>query len=158
MKKRTAHKYEKESGRKSILGTMASESRLRRQQWLVNGCNAFDKKTPSSQPLSFWTDQDILAYLYKYNVPYCSVYGDILPADLQITMSELDGEVPKLKLTGVTRTGCMFCMFGAHLEKSPNRFERMKLTHPKQYAYCMKPIEDGGLGLDEVLTYCGIPH
>ena len=52
----------------------------------------------------------------------------------------------------------MFCMFGCHLEKEPNRFQRMKITHPKQYAYCMKPVEEGGLGLDAVLNYLKIPH
>ena len=63
-----------------------------------------------------------------------------------------------LETTGCTRTGCMFCMFGCHLEKEPNRFQRMKETHPKQYAYCMKPVEEGGLGLDAVLSYLKIPH
>jgi hypothetical protein len=40
---------------------------------------------------------------------------------------------PKLKTTGCTRTGCMLCGFGCHLEKSPNRFEMLKQTHPKMY-------------------------
>lgn len=55
MKKIPAKKYGKETGRKPIIGTMASESRLRYQKWLQHGCNAFDKNNPSSQPLSFWT-------------------------------------------------------------------------------------------------------
>ena len=50
-------------------------------------------------------------------------------------------------------TGCMFCMFGCHLEKEPNRFQRMKITHPKQYEYCMNQ-----LGLKEVLEYIGVPY
>ena len=41
------------------------------------GCNAFEKSNPTSQPLSFWTEQDIYHYIQKYNVPYCSVYGEI---------------------------------------------------------------------------------
>jgi hypothetical protein len=52
----------------------------------------------------------------------------------------------------------MFCMFGAHLEKEPNRFQRMKETHPKQYEYCMKPVEEGGLGLATVLDYIGVKY
>ena len=28
--------------------------------------------------MSFWTEQDVLHYIKKYNVPYCSVYGDIV--------------------------------------------------------------------------------
>lgn len=58
-----------------------------------------------------------------------------------------------LTTTGLSRTGCMFCMLGVHLEKEPNRFQRMKVTHPKQYAYCMDK-----LGLREVLEYIGVPY
>ena len=43
---------------------MASESRLRKEQWLIHGCNAFDTKRPRSQPMSFWTEQDVLEYIY----------------------------------------------------------------------------------------------
>lgn len=33
---------------------------------------------------------------------------------------------------------CIFCAFGAHLEKSgEGRFERLKETHPRQYEYCI---------------------
>ena len=147
MKKTPAKKYEKETGRKPIIGTMASESRLRQQRWLRYGCNAFgDKKRPSSNPLSFWTEQDILEYLRRYNLPYASVYGEIV-------------ETGKgLKTTGCTRTGCMFCMFGAQCDKKPNRFQQMQKTHPRPYAYCMKPVEEGGLGLREVLEYLNIPY
>lgn len=77
MKKKPAKQYEKSSGRKPILGTMASESRLRYTKWLQHGCNAFDSKRPTSQPLSFWTEQDVLHYIKEFNVPYCPVYGDI---------------------------------------------------------------------------------
>ena len=34
----------------------------------------------------------------------------------------------------------MFCMYGLHLEGHPNRFERMKETHPKQYDYIMNKL------------------
>jgi hypothetical protein len=60
--------------------------------------------------------------------------------------------------TGEDRTGCMFCAFGCHLDKSPNTFERMRETHPKQYAYCMKPTEQGGLGMAAVLEYIGVKY
>ena len=42
-----------------------------------------------------------------------------------------------LETTGCDRTGCIFCMFGCHLEKEPNRFQRLKQTHPRQYQYCI---------------------
>ena len=47
----------------------------------------------------------------------------------------------------------MFCAYGLHIEASPNRFEKMKETHPKQYEYIMKPIEDGGLNYKEVIDW-----
>jgi 3'-phosphoadenosine 5'-phosphosulfate sulfotransferase (PAPS reductase)/FAD synthetase len=112
------------------------------------GCNAFSAaKRPTSNPMSFWMEQDVLEYLLTQNVPYASVYGDI--------KRDKDGH---LYTTGADRTGCMFCAFGAHLEKCPNRFQRMKETHPKQYEYCMKPVESGGLGMDEVLDFIGVDH
>ena len=44
-----------------------------------------------------------------------------------------DNERPLLKTTGCTRTGCVLCGFGCHLEKEPNRFQMLKETHPKFY-------------------------
>ena len=94
-------------------------------------------------------------YIKQYNVPYCTIYGEI--RSKKKTNDNENGQ-NILETTGCSRTGCMFCMFGCHLEKEPNRFQRMKETHPKQYAYCMKPVEEGGLGLDAVLSYLKIPH
>ena len=157
MKKRPAKTYEKTTGRKAIIGTLASESTLRKTQWVKYGCNAFESKRPTSQPLSFWTEQDILSYIKEFDVPYCSVYGDIVPVD----------EGALLKTTGCDRTGCIFCMFGCHLEKEPNRFQRLKETHPRQYEYCIGGGEmvDGkwqpskeGLGLGKVLDYINVKY
>lgn len=162
MKKKPAKRYEKETGRKAIVGVMASESKQREQAWMRTGCNGFELKRPKSQPMSFWTEQDVLHYIKKFNVPYCHVYGDIRvkrsaeALDNQINMIDcLECYKPEdtLETTGCDRTGCMFCMFGCHLEKEPNRFQRMKQTHPKQYEYCMDK-----LGLKEVLEYIGVPY
>lgn len=168
MKKKPMHTYQKQTGRKPIIGTMASEGQSRYMAWLKTGCNAFDGKNPSSQPLSFWTEQDILHYLKKYNVPYCSVYGDIVYQDADGNKYDeaLFDNAP-LTTTGCKRTGCIFCMFGCHLEKEPNRFQRLKETHPKQYNYCINGGEmvDGkwqpskeGLGLGHVLDYIGVKY
>lgn len=81
MKKRPSKRYEKETGRKPIIATMAVESNLRERLWLTHGCNAFDDKRPTSKPMSFWTENDVLEYLYTYNIPYASVYGDIVKDD-----------------------------------------------------------------------------
>lgn len=148
MKKRPIHKYTKESNRMPYIGQLAEESRSRERIWVKFGCNAFDnKRAPQSNPLSFWTEQDILHYITYYDLPIAKVYGDVIKNDKDV-----------YETTGVDRTGCMFCMFGAHLEKEPNRFQRMKETHPKQYEYCMKDIEDGGLGLRKVLEFIGVPY
>ena len=58
--------------------------------------------------------------------------------------------------TGEKRTGCVFCAFGAHLEKSPNRFQRLKQSHPKLWEYCMKPVEEHGLGMRKVLEFIDV--
>ena len=158
MKKKPFSIYEKETKRKPFIGTMASESTLREKSWLKTGCNAFESKKPKSQPMSFWTEQDVLEYIVKYEVPYASVYGQIQEEGELEGQMFIDGFHTKLCTTGADRTGCMFCMFGCHLEKEPNRFQRMRETHPKQYAYCMKPVEKGGLGIKEVLEYMGIPY
>lgn len=142
MKKSPVKSYERKTGRKAILGTMTDESALRLSSWLRNGCNAFEKTRPTSQPLSFWTEQDILQYIVENELEIASVYGEIQVNE--------DG---KYYLTGCQRTGCMFYMFGCHLEKEPNRFQRMKQTHPKQHEYCMNK-----LGLKEVLDYIGVDY
>lgn len=161
MKKTPAKKYEKESGRKPIIGTMACESFLRKQQWEKNGCNAFQTKRPISQPMSFWTEQDVLHYIKKFNVPYCPVYGEIRvkqtdELESQINAIDYLGDYEPedtLETTGCKRTGCMFCAFGITQDGCPNRFQRMKQTHPKQYAYCMEQ-----LGLRDVLKFLNIPY
>lgn len=175
MKKTPTKRYSKETGRKPILGTMAEESQLRYQKWLQHGCNAFETKEPKSQPMSFWTEQDVLHYIKKFNVPYASVYGDIVPAsedeqiEGQLTAFDILGDYDgtQLKTTGCNRTGCIFCMFGCHLEKEPNRFQRLKETHPRQYEYCINGGEmvDGkwqpskeGLGLGKVLDYINVKY
>ncbi len=142
MKKRPAKKFEKESGLKPFIATMAAESNLRKQEYLKKGCNSFDTVRPASTPLGFWTEQDILEYIVTYNIPYCSVYGKI--------KKDKKG---KYYTTGEHRTGCMFCMLGCHLEKSPNRFERMNKTHPKLYDYCINK-----LGCGKVLDFIGVKY
>lgn len=179
MKKTPIKKYEKETGRKPFIGTMAYESRNRLNTWIKNGCNAFEAKSPISQTLAFWTEQDILHYIKKYEVPYCSVYGDIVVDEKIDGENVLEGQInlidylgcyeegDRLKTTGCNRTGCIFCMFGCHLEKEPNRFQRLKETHPRQYEYCIGGGEmiDGkwqpskeGLGLGKVLDYIGVKY
>jgi 3'-phosphoadenosine 5'-phosphosulfate sulfotransferase (PAPS reductase)/FAD synthetase len=107
---------------------MAADSKQREGHYLKTGCNNYKKN--SSMPIAFWTEKDIWDYIKKYNISYSKIYD-----------------------SGVSRTGCMFCMFGVHIEKSPNRFELMKKTHPKIYSYCIKK-----LGIGKVLDYIRVPY
>ena len=141
MKKEPFHRYVKETGKKAMTGVMAAESNMREKQWTQQGCNAFDLAEPISMPIAFWTEQDVLQYIRKEKIDYASVYGDIV---------EKNG---KLRMSGEQRTGCMFCMFGVHLEKGGNRFQRMARTHPAQYKFCMET-----LGLGSVLDYMGVSY
>lgn len=128
MKKRPLDKYSKETGRKAVMGVMASDSSLRKQQYLKSGCNAFTKR-PSSRPLSVWTTEDVWDYIRSRGLDYSTIYD-----------------------MGYERTGCVFCGFGAHLEKEPNRFQRLRGTHPRLWTYCMDK-----LGFRGVLEYIGVP-
>lgn len=123
MKKRPLHQYFRQTGLRPFVGTMAGESALRSQKYQRTQCNAFEGKTPMSMPLSFWTESDIWEYISGNKLPYSEIYN-----------------------MGEDRTGCMWCMFGVHLEASPNRFQRMEKNHPKQHKYCMEK-----LGLSDVL-------
>lgn len=139
MKKEPFIRYERETGSKGIIATMTDESSLRLNTWLRFGCNAFNAKRPLSRPMSFWTEQDVLQYIVEHNLKIASVYGEIKQKE--------NGEY---YTTGVKRTGCMFCMYGVQNE-TPNRFQIMQRTHPKQYEFCMNT-----LGLKDVMSYMNI--
>lgn len=167
MKKASAHRYEGTAKEKPIVATMADEGRQRFQKWLATGCNAFDSKHPMGKPMSFWTEQDVLRFIVDRELLIASVYGDIVASDGENDYPSTLIEKP-LRCTGCQRTGCMFCAFGAHLEKGENRFERMKHTHPKHYDFCIgggewdtdglwKPNEKG-LGYGRVLDYIGVRY
>lgn len=140
MKKSPMQKYQRDNGYKPIIATLTEESRIRKQAWIRHGCNAFDSKKPTSQPMSFWTEQDVLAYIVEYGIPIASVYGEIVSVDAdgnEYQPSSLIGDMANLKCTGCDRTGCVFCAFGAHLERGQTRFQKLAITHPKLYEYCI---------------------
>ncbi len=130
MKKRPVKKFEKESGLHPIVGTMADEGGQRKSAYLRNGCNSFSGARPMSTPLGFWKEQDIWEYIHKFNLLCCPIYSKVYK-----------------------RTGCMFCMFGVHCEKNPNRFQLMKETHPKIYDYCIEK-----LGCGQVLNFINVEY
>lgn len=156
MKKEPLKDYHKETGKYPFTAQMACESRMRRTQWLKHGCNMFDAEKPMSNPMAFWTEQDVLEYIRTNNVKIAPVYGDVVYVgeDGMEYCNCFTEERKNIKTTGVDRTGCMFCGFGCHLEKTDKgRFESMKETHPKQYEWIMKPWDEGGLGYKEVIDW-----
>jgi len=123
MKKEPVQRFERESDLHPYVGTMASDSSNRLISYLRHGCNSFEGRIMST-PMAFWLEADVWAYLKTHNVPYSSIYD-----------------------MGYARTGCMFCMFGLHLEET-DRFQRMFKTHPKIYKFCMDKLK-----LCEVIAY-----
>ena len=140
LKKKPFKKWEKENKKYPMMATMASEGGVRKEGYLKTGCNSF--KNGKSQPMGFWTEQDVLEYIVINNLEIASVYGDIVKNDKGLW-----------ETTGEKRTGCVFCGFGCHLEKEPNRFQRLKQTHPNLYNYCINK-----LGMGEVLDYINVKY
>lgn len=105
---------------------MAGESSQRLVYYLKGECNAFNAKRPISKPMFFWNEADVWKYIRDFDVGYSTIYDK-----------------------GYERTGCMFCMFGTHMDTpGDTRFHKMKKTHPSLYEYCMDK-----LGLRSVLKH-----
>ena len=107
LKKYPMQDYEKQTGKKAIIGTQANESKMRESAYLQTGCNNF--KGGKSQPLGFWTEQDILEYIVKFNIEIASIYGEV----------KIDSE-GKYYTTGESRTGCVACGYGCSMWKTDN--------------------------------------
>lgn len=148
IKEKPLFDFNKKTGKYSFIATLAEESKRRERAWCFTGCNAFDSREQLSKPLSFWLEQDILQYIKQNNLPIASVYGNVVYETENGEQYDnlLCDMGCKLKCTNAKRTGCIFCGFGAHLDKrngTEPRFLRLKRTHPRQYEYCM-----GGGGYD----------
>ena len=142
LKKEPSERYEKETNRKPFIATLIEESKLRMSNYIKYGCNAFNNKRPTSKPLSLWTEQDIFEYIDTFKLPIAKIYGDLLKDSNN-----------KYYLTGEKRTGCMFCMYGCHLEKEPNKFQKLAKSHPKIYDYCINKLNIG-----EVLNFINVGY
>ena len=128
LKKAPFRTYEAESGRAGIIGTKAEDSQLRATIQMKEG----EIRGHQCAPLGIWTDEDIWEYIRIHGLNYCHVYD-----------------------MGYKATGCVFCMFGIMFDR--HRFLKLKATHPRLWEYCMRPWEEGGLGMREVCDYIGIP-
>lgn len=131
--------YGKETGRREMTAVMAGESRLRMQTYIKHGCNAFDLKSPAGRPMMFWGEQDVLSYLVNNSIPFAECYG--------LIEAQADGS---LKCSGEQRTGCKFCLFGAHKD-AENRIQRLARIEPESYRHAMEDLH-----YDKVMDFLGI--
>lgn len=173
MKKACAHRYQEKTGRLPMTAQLACESDIRANQWMKNGCNGFALKNPISNPMAFWTEQDILHYIKENNIEIASVYGDVVSDDEipgQMNIFEWLGEedTTRLYCTGCERTGCIFCLYGYHLEKRhPNRLEVLpQVSRPELLDFMLRGgafDQDGlwkpdkrGLGFWFPMQWCNV--
>lgn len=122
LKKDPSNNYSKETGRFPIIGTMASESRLRSIEYVKRGgCNTFGENGEKikSAPLSIWDDENIWDYINERNLEYCKIYN-----------------------TGIRRTGCVGCGFGCWASDD-YRFDLLYQIYPKYYDMIMKYTNKG---------------
>lgn len=120
LKKEPCKQFEKQSGLRPIVGTLASESILRETLYLrIGQCNSFAEGHEKSYPLSIWTDSDIWQFIHDRNIEIAEIYAK-----------------------GVDRTGCVGCGFGAQL-KSDRRLETFYKLYPKYYNMVLNFTNNG---------------
>lgn len=126
LKERPSAKLQKALGVDGVfLGILASESRRRMFNFLQYGewYRVKSQHIWKCHPLAIWTDEDIWAYIRRYDVPYAKLY-DMGYKD------EKSGEWKCHK-----RNGCMFC--GMDIRFPDNHLAIMRRTHPKIWHYLM---------------------
>ena len=120
----------------------------RENQYNHTGCNVYDGHTIKSQPMGFWIRADVLQYKMDHRIPICCIYGEVV--------WDKTGE---WVTTGESRTGCVMCGFGCHLEKEPNRIQRLRCSkNPVHRRMCegILKIENHGVTYEEALQRCHI--
>jgi len=138
--------YEKETGRKPFVGTMAEESNDRMRSFLKLGCNAF--KSGASRPIIFWTHQDVLKYARDNFLRMATAYAEKKGGVWTYQREQGDGS---WKLCGDQRTGCKLCLFGIQFETGENRIQRLARVEPETYRYAIDVLH-----YDGILDFLGI--
>jgi 3'-phosphoadenosine 5'-phosphosulfate sulfotransferase (PAPS reductase)/FAD synthetase len=122
LKKEPFKEYEKESGKKAILGVRGNESKLRQAQY--KSCFTKDKKFT---PLHDLTDELLNQIYQRYNI-----------------------EIPKV-YDYVKRTGCMGCPYGSHYGDTKQELELLNENQFKFVTeYFKESYEVLGIKTDEV--------
>ncbi len=152
LKEKPCADWAREHNSVPYLGLMASEGGRREAYLIWNGCNYFGKTSIRSAPFAIFSRQDLLQLAIDLDVPVPEIYGTIERRE--------DGT---LYTTKAQRTGCSMCGFGIHMEKRPNRFDRLKEKNPKEWEYwmynCCTDTETGEkYGWARVLDYIGVEY
>lgn len=119
-KKKPLKQYEKKTNKFCITGERAEESHDRKMEYLKHGCIQDDKKRIKCTPIGFWTEQDELELIQKYDIKYSKIYGQIIYKRNGLR-----------EFTGEKRTGCYICGFGIIQDK--DRFNRLKKNNINIY-------------------------
>lgn len=138
LKKEPSERMQAELGVDVIVkGLMAAESRTRMTS-ISTREHIFESHRPHINndkggfyhvnPIALWTDDDIWAYIRKYNLEYSPLY------DIQYTTS--DGRTECIK-----RNGCIMC--GTDIQFKDNHLSILRQTHPKAWESCMKHFSYG---------------
>ncbi|MBT9137446.1 MAG: Thioredoxin-dependent 5'-adenylylsulfate reductase [Firmicutes bacterium] len=114
-------------------GLMAAESRARQTNFVTRGY-LFKSHRPHlggqsgdpfwhCNPLSIWTDDDIWAYIHRFNVPYSTLYD--------MGWTDKSGTFHKIK-----RNGCIGC--GTDLLYPNNHMAMLRRTHSRLWEIFMR--------------------
>lgn len=112
-------------------GLMAAESRQRKINFTTRGYLFKSRRSylpPGDpfwhcNPISIWTDDDIWAYIHRFNVPYAELYN--------MGWTDKDGNFHKIK-----RNGCMGCATDIMYEN--NHMAMLRRTHPCVWGALMR--------------------
>jgi 3'-phosphoadenosine 5'-phosphosulfate sulfotransferase (PAPS reductase)/FAD synthetase len=113
-----------------LKGLMAAESRTRMKNFTTRGYMLKSHRPHLGadpfwhcNPLSIWTDDDIWAYIHRFNVPYAPLYD--------MGWTDKDGTYHKIK-----RNGCMGCATDIRFRN--NHMAMLRRTHPRQWEAFMR--------------------
>lgn len=118
----------------SFVGTMASESELRKKSWIHNGCNILSGHKLLSRPLSLFETKDIWKYIYKNRIEINKIYG------FKPLAKTYENSISALKYE---RLGCISCPYGSHLEKDKKQNRFQTLYHQSYQLYQSQVIANG---------------
>lgn len=111
-------------------GLMASESHSRMVNFSSRGHifrsrrkHLGDDPFYHVNPLSLWTDDDVWAYIKRYDLDYSPLYD--------ITYTALDGTTKHIE-----RNGCIMC--GTDIQFKDSHLSILRQTHPKAWESCME--------------------